>query len=263
MKVLLSEMTTHEIKEKAKPNTVVVVPVGSMEQHGPHLPLETDSRIVEEIATRAAQRVADRIGVLVTPTVWLGLSGQHIDFSGTLTLDPHCFIDVVTGIIKSLEHHGFRRMVLLNGHGGNMAALDVIARTFESDVKTLVVSTAYWRLADEGRIEAVRESGPGGMAHAGEFETSCMLALRPELVHLDRMIRRVPKWNTRYFAMDMQIQRRVQLTHKVSDFSDSGVFGDPMIASAAKGDEFLKAVIKGLTDFLVEFASWDLETLCD
>lgn len=263
MKVLLSEMTTHEIKEKAKPNTVVVVPVGSMEQHGPHLPLETDSRLVQEVATRAAQMAANRISVLVTPTVWLGLSGQHIDFCGTLTLDPHCFMDVMSAIVQNLERHGFRRIVLLNGHGGNMAALDTIARAFQSEVKTLVVAVAYWRLAEEGRIEAVRQSGPGGMAHAGEFETSCMLFLRPELVHLDRMIRRVPKWNTRYFAMDLQISRKVQLTHKVSDFSDSGVFGDPTIASAEKGEEFLKAVIHGVADFLVEFASWDFETLCD
>src|SRR5690242_20652634 len=117
--VLLRDLTWQEIAPLAGPETVVILPTAAIEQHGRHLPIEVDCRIVEEISRRAAERAATHVPVLVAPAVCFGVSGYHMGFAGTLTLSMGTFITVVEELCESLIHHGFRRILVLNGHGGN------------------------------------------------------------------------------------------------------------------------------------------------
>src|SRR6266404_2598338 len=116
-----------QLREKAKADAIVIVPVGSLEQHGPHLPVEIDTLLGEAVALRTARLAAEQEPVLVLPMLWTGLSEHHMSFGGTITLDAEAFFASVRCICQSVVRHGFRRIVLWNGHGGNDNALRVCA----------------------------------------------------------------------------------------------------------------------------------------
>src|SRR5262245_7771262 len=136
-------LKAREVRALAGRDAVVIVPVGSLEQHGPHLPTLTDTLLVSEVARRAAVLAADRHPVIVTPCVWTGLSEHHMDIGGTITLDFAAFAGVVRGVVGSVVRQGFRRICLLNGHGGNVAALRTITDDLTFDLKVPVVSGTY------------------------------------------------------------------------------------------------------------------------
>ena len=165
---------------------VFIVPLGSVEQHGPHLPLMTDTAIVSELARRI--EAARPQSVVMTPTVWLGHSPHHARF-GCVSLDVRPYMEMLEGICRCLVQMGARRIFLLNGHGGN----DVPAKAAMRELKTeffavedlQIVYATYWALAAD-RLRKIRTSARGGMGHACEMETSVMLAIRPEDVrHAD------------------------------------------------------------------------------
>ena len=111
-------LKAHELRALAKKDAIVIVPVGSTEQHGPHMPVQTDARLASEVAQRTARQITDRAPVIVTPPVWTGLAEHHMSLGGTITLDFDAFSRLLCGIVGSLARHGFRRILLLNGHGG-------------------------------------------------------------------------------------------------------------------------------------------------
>ena len=138
------QLRSPQLKSLADVNAIVVVPVGSMEQHGPHLPVKVDALLATEVARRAALKVQTHQPILVTPTVWCGLAEHHMDFCGTLTLDFENFHALLRNLCRSIRHHGFRRIFLLNGHGGNIAALNVICSELIRELEGLgVVSGTY------------------------------------------------------------------------------------------------------------------------
>jgi creatinine amidohydrolase len=259
MKHLLGEMTWPEVKELVLPGTVVVVPVGAIEQHGPHLPLDTDARCAEAVAHRAAEAAGD-VTVIVAPLQSYALSGHHMEFAGTMALTSHTFLAAITELTMSLVRHGFDKIFWLNGHGGNAAALTVAARDVRNQTRVCVAVASYWDLAKD-EIKAIRESGVGGIAHACEMETSLLMYLRPDLVRAEQIKKNIPKWRTPWFAMDLIQGRKVMLGHQVVDFSRSGVFGDPTLATSDKGRRFLDAVSRATGEFLADFSTWDLDTL--
>lgn len=165
------------------PSATVVIPLGSTEQHGHHLPTSTDATIVEAVARRAAARAAARGRFLVAPTLAYGCSHHHIPFGGTLTVTAATYVSLICDIVSGLAQQGFRSIVLLNGHGGNDAPIRVAVDRLTNELRcpAHVAAASYWTVATAAAPTGTYEPG-----HAGSFETSAMLALAPELVDLER-----------------------------------------------------------------------------
>ncbi|HEY6072482.1 MAG TPA: creatininase family protein, partial [Anaerolineales bacterium] len=155
-------LTWPTVRDFPKEHTVVIIPTGAIEQHGPHLSMATDTVLVTEVARRAADRTRGRAEVLVTPTFWSGCSEHHMEFSGTLTLSVETFVRAVTEIGLAVVTHGFRRLLILNGHGGNTEPVRIAARAIRESGggKVFVAAANYWQFA-LGEIQSIRESGPG------------------------------------------------------------------------------------------------------
>ena len=162
----------------AAPTTTLVIPVGSTEQHGHHLPTRVDAAIIEAVCLRAADLAVEQVPVLVAPTLPYGCSHHHLPFGGTMSLTTTTYVELVCDLVAGLAEQGFRSIVLMNGHGGNDAALRVAVDRLTNELRcgAHVAATSYFQISAPGQ-------SPG---HAGHFETSIMLALTPELVHLDR-----------------------------------------------------------------------------
>jgi creatinine amidohydrolase len=235
----------------------VVVPIGSIEQHGPHLPLDTDSFLCTRVAEAAAARAHDRGPVLVTPTACFGSSEHHMAFAGTVTLRPDTFRQVVADLCMSLARHGLRRQLVVNGHGGNTALLAAEVQELGLEAPVHVLAVDYWTFA-RPVIADVRESGPGGMAHACEFETSLMLHLRPDSVRRDRIIREIPE--PRYSAerFDLFEGGGVTAHWKTHELSRSGVMGAPDLATEEKGRRLFEACAVGLAGLIEELRALPL-----
>lgn len=239
---------------------IFVVPLGSMEQHGDHLPLFTDSMIVSYIADRVDQLCGEKIVLL--PVQWLGHSPHHRRF-GCVSLDLLPYIEMIRGMCRSLVHMGVRRIFLLNGHGGNdipcKAALRELKSEFESLHDLYIVYSTYWNLAAE-QFTQIRESPQGGMGHACEMETSILLARTPEKVEMERARRGGPTAETGFRVLDMLKSPPFFLINEFDELSANGVIGMPEFATAEKGEKFLDAAAKAVTGFIQEFASWNFQT---
>ena len=175
-----------QLRELARQDAIVILPIAALEQHGPHLPVEVDSRLGEEVAVRTARKaVARGQATVVLPVLWTGISEHHMSFSGTITLDFATFSAVVEGVVRSVLRDGFKRVVLLNAHGGNENALRTITDDLTPKLGVPIVQFTYWYAAAVA-IAKILET-QGGLQHACEAETSMMMAVRPELVAEDRI----------------------------------------------------------------------------
>jgi creatinine amidohydrolase len=242
MKVLLAEMTRPEVEERLRPNTLAVLPVASTEQHGPHLPLATDALIVGECARRAAERVAEEMPIVVAPTLAFGFSPHHMDFAGTLSLSVPTYIAALTELSQSLIQHGFRKLLLLNGHGGNHELIQVVVRQVVARHKVVAAAASYWDVA-RADLEAAGSAEVGLVpGHSAGFETSCLLALRPDLVDLGRL-----PTDDQSQPRDTDARRTVKgmgvmVVPHASQHGASGVWGDPALVRADLGPAFLEAI---------------------
>ena len=231
--------------------TVVVVPTGAIEQHGPHLPLDTDAYLCSRVVEAAAERASPMGPVLVTPTACFGWSEHHMAFPGTMTLGPATFRQAVTEICVSLARHGLRRQLVVNGHGGNSALLAAVVQQLGFEVPVHAVAVDYWALAADV-VADVRESPLGGMGHACEFETSLMLHLRPESVRGDRIAREIaqPRYESECF--DLFERAGIRAHWKTHEVSRSGVMGAPDLATEEKGRRLFEACVQGLAALIEE-----------
>lgn len=252
--MLLEGMSWPEVKGAKLAGKIVILPLGSFEQHGPHLPFTTDTDIVTAIA-RALER--KRPGkLLLLPTLWAGHSTHHLAFPGTLSASQMPYIQLLVELCGCVAGMGARKVFLLNGHGGN----DVPARAALRELKgafpkVRFVFASYWSLAAEA-IKAVRESGPGGIGHACELETSLMLHLHPDRVEMSRGRRDGPKHADVYRRVDMQHARPAYFVEEFHEMSESGVIGDPRLATAAKGKRFFEGIVAGVLAFVEAFSKW-------
>jgi creatinine amidohydrolase len=180
-RLLLHEITRQEAASRSK-NALVVLPVGATEQHGPHLPLGTDFLIVEHVARAAADEARRSIDVLLAPTLQFGSSHHHLPFGGTISLSTERYVGALSDMTQSLIESGFRRVFILNGHGGNHEIIQLVVRDLSLKHAVNLGAASYWDLARDALAEHepdVKGRLPG---HAGIFETSVIMALRPDLV---------------------------------------------------------------------------------
>jgi creatinine amidohydrolase len=254
MEVEWASLKAAELRDLAAREAIVVLPVAAMEQHGPHLPVMVDTLLCGEVARRAARRASGRHPVVVAPTVWSGLSEHHMPFGGTFTLDFATFRSLIECLCHSLERHGFRRVLLLNGHGGNVAALRVVVDELRRLDMRLATAT-YWQV-DPVAIADILER-QSGVQHACEAETSMVMALRPELVDESQ------------FAAAKHVEAgqaagQAQAVHSPMKFEErtpSGAIGDPTAASPAKGEKLLEAAAAAVAGVLSDDARWTLPAL--
>jgi creatinine amidohydrolase len=237
--------------------TVVVLPLGSVEQHGRHMAVGTDTLLAYGLVLAAAERLTGRVAVLPAP--WYGFSAHHMRFAGTVTLRAETLMAVVDDIAASVVEHGFRRFLIVNGHGGNNGIVDVLASTLgrKHYGKATIAGLTYFALARDA-IAKLRESRPGGMGHACEFETSMLMHLRPDLVQVERAAVTYPNPGSTYLTTDLLGSSAVRTYHDFGDLAESGTLGDPSLASAEKGARFFEAVRNEMVRFIEDFAKWKI-----
>jgi len=226
-----------EISALAARNAVVIVPVGSIEQHGPHLPTQVDALLASEVSRRAARKVAAGVPVIVAPTVWSGLAEHHMSLGGTLSLDFETFFGLMRCLCRSLVRHGFRRILLLNGHGGNITALNVVVNELAVELQVPLATASYWMLAKEGFAAVLDRQTT--VRHACEAETSMLLALAPELVDMARAADVVG--STEPEIAQVAGTDAVYRWRSFKARTRHGVIGDPRTATADKGERLLEA----------------------
>jgi creatinine amidohydrolase len=243
-----------QLRELARQDAIVILPIASLEQHGPHLPVEVDSRLGEEVAARTARKaVARGQAAIVLPVLWTGLSEHHMSFSGTVTLDFAAFSALVEGVVRSVLRDGFKRIVLLNAHGGNENALRTITDDLTPKLGVPIVQFTYWYAAAVA-IAKILET-QGGLQHACEAETSMMMVARPELVAEDRIP--LAKVNMTPDITDV-VGGGVYLWRAIGSRSASGVIGNPEAASKEKGERLFDAISDSLAEKLCTAELWQL-----
>lgn len=246
-----ANLTAPEIRAiAAKRDALAVLPVGSLEQHGPHLPVITDTRSASEVAIRAARLAGGDPPALVLPGMWTGMSEHHLPFGGTISLDYAEFHGVLRGIVRSLRAIGIGRLLVVNGHGGNIDPLAVACRELAVQFDMPVVATTPWFMAAE-RLATVMETAPRAQ-HACEGETSVMMAMVPHLVRRDRIEDAVQQAPAAVparpgFSRFWSFSERAPVT---------GTIGDPRAATPEKGERFLDIMAEALAEAMRDPALW-------
>jgi creatinine amidohydrolase/Fe(II)-dependent formamide hydrolase-like protein len=227
----LAYLTGPEIAALDKQDAAVVLPVGAIEQHGPHLPVATDTLTGNSLLGRALARLDPAVACWALPPLAYGKSTEHIKFAGTFTLSATTLIALITDIAASVARCGFRRLVLLNSHGGNVPVVDLVARDIRSETGLMVFMLHLQRLAASRDFISEHERLHG--MHAGDGETSMILGLAPELVRMERRVGEVPVVPEGFALPTMP--SGVPFAWLTSDFAASGVCGNPEQASVEKG----------------------------
>ena len=245
---LYRTLTWPEGREAAERKAVIIIPVAAIEQHGHHLPIDTDNVLVEHVTEEAARRSAGTI--LTAPMIHYGFNEHNMGFPGTINIRETVFIDFCYDVAHSFVRQGFDRIVLVNGHGSNQMLCNLAARRIVNTTRALAAAVAHWALAREA-VEQLRESEyPGGMAHACEFETAMYMYLKPELVQHDKMVaRETPSRLNRFIYDDLFGSGPVHMVNRWSRVTSSGVEGDPKLATAEKGKAFAECSINNLVEF--------------
>lgn len=254
----LMELKRPEVERLDKRNLAALVPLGSLEQHGEHLPLCTDSLLGEELAQRVEAALPETVVLL--PMQWLGSSHHHLKFPGTVSVPSTVYIEMVYHLCESLLGAGFRRIFLLLSHGGNdVPCREVLNRLSlahrdEAD-KIWIASAGYWSLAADAMRLAEMETP--GATHACEYETSMVLSVRPELVDLSQARGNCFQIESRFYQPDGGGTNRVHVAMPFEHLTRTGALGKPEAATTAKGDRLLAAVADELISFVREFAGWE------
>jgi creatinine amidohydrolase len=241
--VMWKELTAEELRAKAAADAIVILPVGSMEQHGPHLPVGVDTILTEGVCRAAAEQTAGDVPVVVAPTLWCGMAEHHMTFGGTFTFDIPTYRAVLLAFLRSIERHGFTRVFIVNGHGGNTAALNAFLPDFARETGLRIFAAGYFDMPRADIAPLLEDQA--GVQHACEVETSLMMVVAPDLVRHERIAEafgaRDPgsEWRT--------VPARFR---SFKEITASGVHGDARRASRAKGEKLLDTLAGGLADVL-------------
>ncbi len=244
-------LTFAELNARAAEGALVIVPVASLEQHGPHLATGVDIICANGVAHRVARRMAAAgRPVVVTPCVWTGLAEHHVPFGGTVTLDYATFAAVLKGVVRSAARAGFKRVMLLNGHGGNAEAVAVVSGECQAELGIAVAAGTYWHLAGDAFAPILERQS--NVLHACEAETSMVMTLLPAAVRSERLADAHGPHSTRPEGQPAAMIRR----RSFKDITPSGVIGDARSASAGKGEALLEAAAERIADELSNARLW-------
>ncbi len=261
LKYRYDHYTWPEMKDVIARQPVCVLPIGSVEDHGKHLPLDTDNFLIGAICDEVARRAPEE--VLLLPPIPYGFEDHHMSFPGTITVRPEHLEAFVLDITLSLAHHGFRKILLADGHGSNMPILDLAAR------KTIIQSEALcacfiWPSLIADLLKKTRESEfPGGMSHACELETSVYLYLNESAVQMDKAEKEIGFHKSKYYWHDLGGGPAVRMVEWWTRISNSGVIGDPTVATSEKGRLWYEAAVANLIEFIREFRAFELRPKID
>ncbi len=247
-------MSWLEVKEAVKEERVPLIPVGSTEQHGPHLPTKTDIFLAYEICKAATNKIPDKS--LVMPPVNYGYNEHHLDFPATIHISYETLIKFVIDIGKSLAHHGFKRIVIVNGHGSNTAPMELAARRITLETSAICASLTYLSIAPE-----VFQLLEGEEAHGGDVETSMMLYLSPQSVNMSKAVRDWDFPKSKFITFGVEPKGKsfavaggnVQFVDWWSRVSKTGIIGDPTKANKERGKRMFEIFVDKLAEFIEEF----------
>lgn len=247
------EKTASEVREIArKDGSILIIPVGSIEQHGPHLPVATDTILVETIARKSAEKVTNGLPVLVAPTIWTGQSPHHLYFGGTISLESEDLQKVIQEVSEAGIENGFDAILLLNGHGGNTPVIgNVVKKVGKENPDVEVLGLSYYQLSNQV-MEDIRESEAGGTGHGGEFETSLMMYLEPNLVREEWIEGTLHRPQYDLCPKDLFEDGPLQVYKPFEEYTESGAIGTPSLASKDKGEKIFEHLTSKLGDLLRE-----------
>ena len=253
-----TELNWQQIDKLDRDKTIFLLPTGAIEQHGPHLPVDTDifnsNALVESVAA------SFKSNVIALPPIWWGTSPHHKGYPGTISLRLETFHHLLTDIFSSLTAHGFYRFLVLNGHGGNAGILTASTADLSETLGVSIPTYSYWQSIKNVLVE-IGESEIGGMGHACEMETSLALHLRPELVDLKAISRDMPDVRVALSCIDFRQPGFLGIPLDFRRDSKSGVMGDPTLATAEKGEKIFTAALAAAKDAVQSLLSADRDVL--
>ena len=244
-----SRLKAQELRSLAAANAVVILPIASIEQHGPHLPVMTDTRLGHEVAIRAARKAYASRPTIVTPVVWSGLSEHHMPFGGTLTISHETFRRVIKDLIVSLIRHGFHDVLILNSHGGNIIAMQQVVDELSSQVDATIVATSY--TVEAGDAMGALLEDQDGIQHACEGETAMMMVCEPDLVDTSDLSSLATE-RVGFLKAGHASYRWRPFFHTTGN----GVSGIPEKATAEKGEKLLEVASDAIAALILDNATW-------
>ncbi len=247
---LLGDLAWPEVEKVIQDEKVVLLPLGSLEQHGPHLPIDIDTVAAYEVCKRIAKKIPD---IAVTmPPIYYTHAEISMGFPGTIDIQPTHFIDYLYDVCESLVKHGFKRIVMVSGHGINPPFMQIVSMMITSRYPAICSGAAYFDFA-KPEVRKIVEHG----AHAGEFETSMLLALKPENVDMSKAVR---DWNiymglksSKYAYRNFIDRSPIFFIDHLSRFSATGIIGDPTKATKEKGQKLIKVIVDDMVEYVKEF----------
>ncbi|MBV9537716.1 MAG: creatininase family protein [Acidisphaera sp.] len=261
-KHLFADMTWPEVNEAVAQRRVALIPVGAIEQHGPHLPVDVDNVLAVHICNEVARRSAAT--VLAMPPIHYGYNDHNMDFPGTISIRMQHFVDYGVDVGASLAHQGFRHILYVNAHGSNAPLCDLIARRITVETEALAAAINHWQVAWDV-IAGQLEGGPYAADHACEWETSEYLAVAPGKVQMDKAIDEIPadRGGPRWLYPDLNSAKQVHFMNYWSRMNTSGVSGTPTRATAEKGRVMLDATIERLLTIARQFRDLEIAPRVD
>jgi creatinine amidohydrolase len=248
---MLAKMTWPEVQERLKACDIALVPVGSTEQHGPALPLDNDHFAAIQFAQQAAERLWGDVKVVVTPPICFGFSPHHMGFKGTITLRETTLTDLICDICSSLAAHGFKKIVLINGHGGNDTAIANALHRLHGEIKAKVFHIDWWTMATDKILEVATRP----IYHACDMETSVSWYLGQRLLE-DKLVDEPGRHLIPGFveADLFAPPPKVSMMYSMKDITDSGVVGFARKATKEKGKQIAEVALQRIVSFVRELA---------
>ena len=248
MSIYFADKKWPELKEAIKKNTLIILPVGQVEEHGKHLPVKTDAFIATEVARKVVESLKNKIPLLIMPTVWSGYSMKSVaKWPGTIRLNPGTFMNMVFDICSSIIEMGFKKIMLISAHGNHTGALRVVVRKI-SDKYRIFIALTYPSLMAKEEFSEISKAGPKGSCHGGEYETSLMLYFDENLVDMKKATAIDKLRVSSNFYPD-----KVFLSTWGLQKSKTGIYGDPTKATKETGKKIMEAIVKNYKRFIKEF----------
>ena len=250
--VMWNRMTAETLRGKASEGAMVLLPVASTEQHGPHLATGVDTFLCTEACRLTALELKASHPVVVAPCVWMGLAEHHMEFGGTFSLSLRTWHSLLEDLCRSIQRHGFTKIAIINGHGGNMSALNALTTDLTRDLGISVATTTYLIPASHaGKLVDILEDQTG-VIHACEAETSMMMHAHPDLVEHSRLEDATGHNSSMSDVLEPPIHR----WHSFKELTPSGVLGDARRSTPEKGDRLFKVMAETLAEALLDEKLW-------